>query len=39
MQQGASEANVAVSFSDSLESRTLYASATHANWVFVPATA
>jgi hypothetical protein len=36
LQNGESQANVAVAFSDSLESRAATASATHANWVFVP---
>jgi phospholipase/lecithinase/hemolysin len=39
LQQGASEASVVVGFSDSIESRGLNASATHANWVFIPASA
>jgi hypothetical protein len=34
--QGASKASVAVAFSDSTESRAATASATHANWVFIP---
>lgn len=33
---GASEASVLVGFSDSLENRVNTASATHANWVFIP---
>jgi hypothetical protein len=36
IQNGESQANVAVAFSDSLESRAATASATHANWVFIP---
>jgi hypothetical protein len=36
LQQGASEASVLVSFSDSLENRAQTAGATHANWVFIP---
>jgi V8-like Glu-specific endopeptidase len=36
MAQGTSEASVLVGFSDSLENRTQTASATHANWVFIP---
>jgi hypothetical protein len=36
LQQGASEASVLVGFSDSLENRVNTASATHANWVFIP---
>jgi hypothetical protein len=34
--QGASEASVLVGFSDGVENRAQTASATHANWVFVP---
>jgi phospholipase/lecithinase/hemolysin len=37
-QAGASQASLLVGFSDSLESRALTASATHANWVFIPGT-
>jgi hypothetical protein len=37
LQQGSSEASVLVGIADSQESRTLTASATHANWVFIPA--
>ena len=37
LQAGASQASVLVGFSDSLESRALTASATHANWVLIPA--
>jgi hypothetical protein len=36
LQQGSSEAGVLIGFSDSLENRVQTASATHANWVFVP---
>jgi hypothetical protein len=37
MLNGASEATVLASFSDSVENRAQTASATHANWVFIPA--
>jgi hypothetical protein len=37
LQKGQSEASVLASFSDCLENRTQTASATHANWVFIPA--
>ena len=37
LQGGASEASVLVGFSDGIESRVMTASATHANWVFIPA--
>ena len=36
LQRGSSEASVLVGFSDSLENRTQTASATHANWAFIP---
>jgi Domain of unknown function (DUF4214) len=36
LQQGATQANVIVDFSDSLESRVQTAGATHADWVFIP---
>jgi hypothetical protein len=36
LQQGTSETSVLVAFSDSLENRVQTASATHANWVFIP---
>jgi hypothetical protein len=36
LQQGASQASVIVGFADGLENRAQTASATHANWVFVP---
>lgn len=39
LQSGASQASVLVGFSDSPESRVLTASATHANWVFIPGAA
>jgi hypothetical protein len=37
LQNGATRADVLVGFSDSLENRVQTASATHANWVFIPA--
>jgi hypothetical protein len=39
LQAGASVASVLIEFSNSPENRVLTASATHANWVFIPASA
>jgi hypothetical protein len=36
LRQGASDASMVVGFSDSNESRSMTAGATHANWVFIP---